>query len=107
MTHWRRFFAFETRLPPARSIHRKTQGTGMPKSAADFGFRNVPMIERLEGRQLLSADLVGSFAGAIPQDLEPAMSNHLVVRLSNTGNARAAGQATVSLYASTDSTLDA
>jgi hypothetical protein len=79
----------------------------MPKSPAGFGFRTMPLIEGLEERRLLSADLVGSFVGSIPQSLEPQVNNRLIVRLSNTGNQRAVGQAAVSLYASTDQTLDA
>ncbi|HZL38085.1 MAG TPA: hypothetical protein VFC78_22405 [Tepidisphaeraceae bacterium] len=64
------------------------------------------MIEALESRQLLSADLTGLFAGHVPAALPPGGMNHLSVVVRNVGDSPAKGPVTVQLYASADPTLD-
>ena len=63
-------------------------------------------IEALENRCLLSADLTGGFIGRIPLALPPQGSNSISVAVSNVGDLKAVGSATVNLYASTDQVLD-
>jgi hypothetical protein len=63
-------------------------------------------IERLESRQLLSADLTGVFFGKVPTAIPLQVTNHLTVRVTNQGDASAVGAASVLLYASTDASLD-
>ena len=63
--------------------------------------------EALEPRCLLSADLADAFAGTIPAALPPQGNNTLSVLVSNFGSTTACGAATITLYASTDKTLDA
>jgi hypothetical protein len=63
--------------------------------------------EQLESRQLLAADLSGTFSGALPAALLPGGKNKLVLRLVNGGDADVSGTAVgVSLFASTNATLD-
>lgn len=64
-----------------------------------------PQIETLENRRLLSADLIESFAGAIPATLPPGGINHLNVKVTNPGGQIEAGRATVSIYLSNTQTL--
>ena len=66
-----------------------------------------PLIEPLEPRQLLTADLTGTFISKLPTALPLQATNHLTVRITNQGDALAAGPANVLLYASTDPALDA
>lgn len=66
-----------------------------------------PIIETLEGRHLLSAALAGSFTGPVPAALLPGASARLTLRVSNTGDAPAAGPVHVNLYASETPSLDA
>jgi hypothetical protein len=59
-----------------------------------------PQIETLEDRRLFSADLIGSFAGAIPATLPPGGANHVTVRVTNPTGQTEAARATVTLYLS-------
>jgi hypothetical protein len=63
--------------------------------------------EPLEGRRLFSATLTGAFARVIPQTILPATTDHITLRVANTGDALATGKATISLYASTDPVVNA
>lgn len=65
------------------------------------------VVERLEGRRLLSADLAPAFVGNVPGTLPPAVKKEVTVRVANRGNATAAGAVTVRLFASADAALDA
>lgn len=69
------------------------------------GVRSV--IEALENRQLLSADLVGVFAGKELAAFSVSKANKMAVRVSNVGDALAKGSVNVTLYTSTDAALDA
>ncbi|GEM_PF-4269438 len=63
-------------------------------------------LEMLESRQLLSADLASSFTTAVPTLIWPTGTTPITVHVTNVGSSAVRGQATVSLYASTDQTLD-
>jgi hypothetical protein len=65
------------------------------------------LIESLESRYLLSADLAIAFSGRSPTSIPAAGHNHVTVELSNHGDAAAAGSATVQLYAADTQTVDA
>src|SRR5690348_14816482 len=65
-----------------------------------------PCVESLENRRLLSADLGGAFVGHVPAILLPASKQPIIIRLTNHGDAPAAGPVTVSLYASQDGSLN-
>lgn len=67
---------------------------------------NLPHIERLESRRLLSASLAGSFAGHLPAALVPSVKKSVSIQIANTGDAPAAGSFNVSLYLSADASLD-
>src|SRR5690348_293257 len=77
-------------------------------SCADSQARasNLPVIERLENRRLLSASLSGSFAGHLPAALVPSVKKSVSIQIANTGDAPAAGPVSVNLYLSSDSSLD-
>ena len=59
-----------------------------------------PMIEMLENRRLLSADLIGAFAGHLPKQLPVIGTSQIAVRLTNDGAAKAVEPVTVQLFAS-------
>src|SRR5687768_7470027 len=62
--------------------------------------------EPLESRCLMAADLSGSFT-AVPASFLPGGKNKLVVRVTNGGDTNVSGATVgVSLFASTDQTLD-
>lgn len=61
---------------------------------------SISLIETLESRRLLSADLIGSFAGAVPAALPPGGVNHVTVRVTNPPGQTQSGNATVTLYLS-------
>ena len=69
--------------------NRRLDGSNLPSS-----------IEALESRRLLSADLVGSFAGAVPAALSPGGVNHVTLRVTNPPGQNTTGPVTVSLYLS-------
>jgi hypothetical protein len=62
-------------------------------------------IEPLERRLLWSASLSGTFAGRVPSALNPAQSNHVSIRLMNSGDQPASGSVNVNLFASSEPTL--
>jgi hypothetical protein len=64
------------------------------------------LIEELEARKLLSADLTGSFTGKIPGAISLKSPTKLTVKIADTGAASISGPATLTLFASQDSTLD-
>jgi hypothetical protein len=66
---------------------------------------SAPLIEALESRRLLSASLVGSFAGHLPDVLPVAGTTRLSVRLTNPGRASLVESATVQIFASTSDNL--
>lgn len=68
--------------------------------------QSLPQIESLENRRLLSADLIGSFAGALPATLPPGGANHATVRVTNPSGQIESGKTTVSLYLSDAPMLD-
>jgi hypothetical protein len=70
------------------------------------GFQSLPLIEALENRRLLSADLIGSFAGAVPGALPPGGANHVTVRVSNPPGQTETGKLAVTLYLSQTPSLD-
>jgi hypothetical protein len=55
----------------------------------------------------LSAVLTGTFAGPIPNAFSAQGVDHVAIRLTNTGDALAAGNAKISLYASTEPIFNA
>jgi hypothetical protein len=63
------------------------------------------IVEAVESRLMLSADLATSFRGAVPETLSPLAKQKLTVRVSNVGDARATGAAAVTLFASADGSL--
>ncbi len=67
---------------------------------------NLPVIERLENRRLLSASLSGSFGGHLPAALIPSVKKSVSIQITNTGAASAAGPINVNLYLSSDASLD-
>jgi len=77
-------------------------------SCADSQARasNLPVVERLENRRLLSASLSGSFASHLPAALVPSVKKSVSIQIANTGDAPAAGPVSVNLYLSSDSSLD-
>lgn len=70
-------------------------------------FQSLPQIEALESRRLLSAELIGSFAGALPAALSPGGTNHVTVRVSNPPGQTQTGEVAVTLYLSQTPSLDA
>jgi hypothetical protein len=68
--------------------------------------RGATIIEPLENRQLLSANLVPAFAGHLPSAIAPSGVTHVNVRVVDSGTAPAAETMTVRLYASADASLD-
>ncbi len=67
---------------------------------------DLPAIEPLEARFLLSADLGIALPAVLPSNLPPAGKNKLAVVINNVGDELAAGLASVRLYASTDAAWD-
>lgn len=67
---------------------------------------NLPFIERLENRRLLSATLSGSFPGHLPAALVPSVKKSVSIQITNTGDSPAAGPVNVNLYLSADASLD-
>jgi len=69
----------------------------------------APVIEPLEGRSYLSADLVPAISGSLPPALVTGgkFKSNVVVTITNQGDAAYAGPATLDLLASTDQTPDA
>ncbi len=65
------------------------------------------MIERLEDRRMLSADLSATFPGRLPAALPVDGTSVINVHLTNHGSSIAQGTAQVELFASTDAMLDA
>lgn len=66
----------------------------------------LPVVEAIESRTLLSADLAPSFARPLPSVLSPGSTHKVSVRVANVGDSRAQGAAAVSLIASADGVLD-
>jgi hypothetical protein len=64
------------------------------------------MIELLEDRRLLSADVSATFPGRLPAALPVDGTSVINVRFTNLGNSIARGPVQVELFASTDGTLD-
>src|SRR5580658_1966307 len=60
---------------------------------------NHPVMEALEGRRLLSADLAPLFASQLPVNFNPGNANRVAVDVLNDGNSTAAGPVTVDLFA--------
>src|SRR3712207_2412634 len=85
---------------------RRTTNAAAPPRPRTLRDAHPPLVERLEGRQLLSATLTGHFAGAVPANLHPTNKSQLTVRVTNEGDAPARGRVTVSLHASADAVLD-
>jgi len=77
-------------------------------SCADSQARasNLPVIERLENRRLMSASLFGSFGSHLPAALVPSVKKSVSIQITNTGDAPAAGPVNVNLYLSADASLD-
>lgn len=69
-------------------------------------FGKCAIVEALEKRQLLSADLTAAFAGALPANFSLQKPNHIKILVTNAGDATATGPVNVALYASSDPTLD-
>lgn len=78
----------------------------MPSTPKFRRARRAALVESLENRQLLAADLTGAFLGAFPSSLKLSGLNHVTVRVGNVGTSPAVGSVTVALYASSDATLD-
>jgi len=62
------------------------------------------MVEPLESRKLLSADLMAAFA-ALPAMLPAAGADQVTIELANNGSSTARGPVTVNLFASPDSSF--
>jgi hypothetical protein len=90
-----------------RNSTLKSEKESRSPAARRTDFIVSPVCEALEGRRLYSATLSGSIAGSLPQSLLPDTVDHVTLRLTNTGDAVVAGRTTVSLYASTDQTVNA
>jgi len=86
-----------------QSVHGEARSHTSDEPKSDCG----PRCECLEERRLFSATLTGSFAGSLPLSLLPSADDQVTFRLTNTGDATARGMSTVSLYASTDQTINA
>lgn len=84
---------------------RIKSASGCPDSPAQAS--NLPVVERLEDRRLLSATLAGSFGGNLPAALVPTVKKSVAIRVTNSGDALAAGPVSVNLYLSSDASLDA
>lgn len=68
---------------------------------------NLPMLENLEGRLLLAADLAVSIvSGTGPDVLVPGDKGSITVHLANVGDTAAAGMVNLAINGSTDTTLD-
>ena len=63
------------------------------------------VIEPVEARRLLAADLTHALAGALPDSLPPGLTQKVTVRVANVGDTVAKGAASVALFASADPTL--
>src|SRR5688500_15467494 len=63
------------------------------------------VIETVEPRRLLAADLAPSISGSLPDSLPPGLTQKITVRVANVGDAVAKGAASVALFASADATL--
>jgi hypothetical protein len=74
---------------------------------SNYSDRSGVVIETLESRRLLSADLSAQFAGKIPAILPAEGKTQITLRITNIGDAPAKGMATIQLAASADSNLDA
>jgi CARDB len=64
------------------------------------------LMESLEPRQLLSADLSIAYVTQPPASFLPGAKNKVVVQVTNVGDATATGNVLVNLLASADATLD-
>src|SRR4051812_15077806 len=112
MPPWREGPAVDTkssRRHGGRSRRRAAGGSGDRPTRVAGAVAGViaSVVERLEDRRLLSADLAPAFVGDLPPTLPPAGKNQVTVRVGNVGDAKAVGAVTVRVYASTDATLDA
>ena len=67
----------------------------------------VAVIESLESRRLLSADLSAQFVGRLPDVLPAEGKTQVTVRITNVGDAPTKGTANIQLIASADANLDA
>jgi hypothetical protein len=80
-------------------------GTGSGPSRKDpSGDRASPIVEPLESRKLLSANLTPSFA-ALPAMLPAAGSDQVTIQFANSGSSVAREPVTIDLYASSDGSL--
>jgi len=86
----------------------------LKKSTSNFGnlsnrrgtSTNIPLIEPLENRRLLSADPAVVFAGLPPAALKAEGKTRIPLRVANDGDAIAAGAGKVEVFASEDANLD-
>lgn len=79
------------------SIHRSIRLSGTRRSSQVF------TLEALEQRQLLSADLLGTYVS--PPTITPGQQTNIVLNIANAGDDEAKGKLEVRFYLSEDDTL--
>ena len=79
--------------------------TPIAVSARVVGSTRGSLIESLESRTLLSADLTAQFVRGAPGTFPPGQIGSAALRVTNVGDSAAIGQARIDLYASTVPTI--